>query len=173
MIIRRWTMVIMGALFTIISAFMSNFLIAQNNDAIERFTSSAKELERSIDNTWQNTIFLNQKYDTAVVMMNLTQNKNSKISLQSFVIDTLNETGIDPEKTEFASNQEAFDYLKQEIDLYKRNSLGKINELYYNKLQEEADALSIKNKNMTYANIALLLQLLGLILVLSKDLLRK
>jgi hypothetical protein len=172
--IRRWMMVIIGALLTIASAFMSNYLIAKNNAAIEDFAASAKKLERSIDQTWQNTLFLDQKIDTALVMLNLVdKNKAATTELEYFVNDSLEAVGIKPEKTSFSTNSDAFSFFKNEVKSYKRRSLARINTLYYDKLEEESDALSVKNKNTTYANIALLLQLIGLIFVLAKDLVRK
>ena len=167
-------MVAIGAILTIASAFMSNYLIAKNNDAIERFSSSAKKLERSIDQAWQNTQFLDQKIDTAFVMLGLVEKSNAATpELTSFVNDTLKAVDITPDTTAFTSNEAAFLYFKNQVTSYKKRSLSHINELYYDKLEEESDALAVKNKNTTYANIALLLQLLGLFFVLSKDLLRR
>jgi hypothetical protein len=154
-----------GILMTVASAIITNSLIEQGNLRISSINKEKLTIERRIDSQWQflqeskgkldlaiNVVAVGQKWGKNQVVNNYFYNWFSKIS----------------EDKNILKNQNIESYIKLVDDL-KIKTIEDIDSLYLEKVTLESDISNIAQKGMFLKNLALMLQILGLILVLSRN----
>ena len=162
--IKPWILVLIGVIITIIAALINGFIISENNEIIESLESETANIETNIDHLWNNNLSIERKKDSAYIMA--LQNPNSEL-VHNYIIDTLRLAGSDKILDD---KKNTFNILVNEVNLYQNEIIDRINNLYGEKITKEEQINQIKKINSKFTHIAFFLQIIGLILVLSKDL---
>lgn len=181
--IKPWFLVLVGVLLTVLSALVTHYVVDQNNDKISSINTQISSISNNIDNLWQEVQTLEQKENFTTIITLLAQdldNQQSKV-VHDFVEDTFKNLSANVEvekkieklfplhgKDETIWLRSMFEI----VDFYKKATVEGIDTLYIEKINLEKQKNEISDQNSILANIALFLQIMGLILVLAKDVAR-
>lgn len=158
--------VIIGALLSVVSAIIYDQVIDKTSENIKLLESSIMEKENIIKSIWQNNLAREEKKDTAFLIL-LSSKNDSKI-LRSFIADTLASQGTSTKTIPKESNA-AFSFFISEIERLSQKSNDQINNLYIDKITLQEKTSDLKKHIDKFSNAALFLQIIGLMMVLSKD----
>lgn len=169
--LKPWHLTLSGITLTIAAALMQHLILEDKFAQVEQIESRLLNLDTRIDSLWQQHIEAERKKEFASLsaqFSNIPENP-SQVLIRRYLasINTVgeakNKTGTQQEKsTEETSANEV-------ISQHQTRLLEHIDSLYFERLQQAKAQQPIQREISTTRNIALLLQLLGLILVLSKD----
>jgi len=161
------SLVLVGAALSIISVFIYNQVINKNHDEIKKLESSVIEKDEIIKSIWQNSISLENKKDISLTMLLTNQGERSLVD--KFIKENFKRVGINVENIPQIKN-EAFSFLTKMADNKKEEILERINNLYLEKVVIQEKISDRKRKIDKFSLMALFMQIIGLMLILSKDL---
>lgn len=167
-ILKPWHFVMTGVLMTVISALLSHYVIAKQTDRIEELTSKSQNVEQTIQQLWENARVLESKKDISVVLMSLPDETYTI----NFITYILHDIGEKLENRDSISREDAFLFLREKVLAHKARTVEMINDLYGEKLAFDDEILAIERENTDYNIFALFFQILGLALVVSRDLVK-
>lgn len=161
------SLVLVGATLSIISVFIYNQVINKNHNEIKKLESSIIEKDEIIKGIWQSSISLENKKDISFLM--LLNNKDNRNLIDMLIKENFKRAGVNLEKVP-QIKEDAFKYLTKISDEKKSNFLNRINDLYIEKVALQEIILDHKRKIDKFSLMALFMQIIGLMLILSKDL---
>ena len=161
--IKPWMAAVLGVVLNVVSAGISNNLIDAANKEIAAINREQTEAQQAIDDLWKRIQDSERKKDALMVLRLLGEDHPG---IGSYVERELEPFRIaDPRMGEAAEAPE----IVAVIEVYQRVLRDDLDSAYLGTvgLQERRDAL--ESDISVYRNIALFLQILGLILVLGRD----
>ena len=177
-----WSLVVIGIAFNIVSAVITNYFIDVNNRKIHAIEDEVSSIELRIDSYWQTRQDIERKQEVFVLMLGLggapgvpREGGNEKVvysHVRGFLEDLTEEYGIDKRPLDddgLLSAQNVIEITERA----KRQIIARIDDIYLNEIFLDKQKQPIASRNSTLMSLALFLQLVGLILVLAKDLQRK
>ncbi len=178
--------VVLGVAMTVGSAVLNNLTLAEKASVLTQLSSQIEMLDQKIEQQWQQTKSLEYEEHTGTVILlfgALTKEKSAasepvQLALQRYVEKILLSGQVPKEKAEairamLKQDGSTTDALKQvfdEVDKNRVETVAAINALYTEKLALEQKQAAIQEDIRTFGALALFLQVMGLILVLAKDL---
>lgn len=159
------TVILLGATLSVLSAAIGHFQLKSSHVAIEQKQVSKSKLENEIHDLWQNQQAESQKVDFATVLIGLSALDQGE-SFTGYVSETL---GVSKDQLQGESQENLFQLLKDGMQQGREKSIALINDKYFNVLELEKEISSLNSHNESLGTLILLLQIFGLILVLSKD----
>ncbi|OEE74832.1 hypothetical protein A1OQ_08385 [Enterovibrio norvegicus FF-162] len=166
--IPTWAVVAIGLVLNIVAALMTNFVIdglgEQSASVIETQTNNNQLIQLS----WQQLDALERRRETIMVILAVKPDMGSlplpfsRRLLQSF--NDMSETAVTQHNMPLI-----MDAIDQQQDLLR----NKIDTLYLDNLQLADSQRDLGSKISAYRNLALFLQVLGLALIMARDLSRK
>lgn len=174
---KKLVVISLGALLTVASALLSHVLIKNNLESIESMQTAQSNYEATIDKLWENFQAFHAKIDFAALMVPMARLDNGN-SLLSYTLDVIQQSDMQTYQKQNhikqVKNSEKpeviYQALKQSLQEEKTLTMNVINDEYIKLSVLKDEIIAIKSSNETIAIFALMLQILGLILVLSKDL---
>ena len=172
---KPWVLVTVGVIMNILSALIVHTLVERNMNRMDVLMRQSNSVDLRIDTLWENYRRLErqQAYFTTLL---LSANPGPQLdSAHELVLTALNELierhtlkheSIDTEKVSLAQVQDIH-------AIVQRGLLESIDEIYLERIDVERRRQNIAENNERLRSIALFLQLLGLILVLARDLARR
>lgn len=169
-------LVLVGVLMTVTSAIVSHYFITQYNNQITDIHGEIAHIEVRIEKQWQETQRLERREDFSIVLMLLSNKgtaKNTEIPVEVLrhFRDTLESAGVMIEGNK--DHGTWLEVISKAIASHKKKTIDSINDLYLDVIMFKAEARVLNKRNMSLTSIALFLQIMGLILVLSHDIWRK
>lgn len=170
---------------TTCSAFISHNIIMANSSAIETLMLESQAIDQNIDNAWQGINRLERDGNVAMLMvMDKKGNVDSEALLteiKRYITQLITREGNSKQtrhiKELLADNSTnsaiIFQAIMEFIVETRKDTINSINIKYLEKLSLQEQIETLKQHNSSYANLALFFQVMGLILVLSKDLARR
>lgn len=156
-------MLIIGIIFTIISAIISYYIINNNQVQIDALRKEILQSEDNINQLWKRQQDQQQRYATSIMLYALVSEKGSsdpaKIAADDYINQTMQYYDINHERQNIK-------LLPEKLKAMQTKTIDSINDLYANKLSLESKMMSVQRGIEVYKIIGLFLQLLGLILVL-------
>jgi lipopolysaccharide export LptBFGC system permease protein LptF len=145
---------IFGIIFTVLSIVIFNFVVSKNDMKMTAINGEIRQVENKIERSWSN----NQNRWTAlqnIVLYSQNHSIEDKLLKDVFNIDQ--------------DIQSVFDLIEKE-KILKQNLQNKIDEIYLSKINLQDQLMSLEKKNNQFKNIAILLNIIGLVLILiSKE----
>ncbi|MFT6331918.1 MAG: lipopolysaccharide export LptBFGC system permease protein LptF [Lentimonas sp.] len=145
---------IFGIIFTVLSIVIFNFVVSKNDMKMTAINGEIRQVENKIERSWRN----NQNRWTAlqnIVLYSQNHSIEDKLLKDVFNIDQ--------------DIQSVFDLIEKE-KILKQNLQNKIDEIYLSKINLQDQLMSLEKKNNQFKNIAILLNIIGLVLILiSKE----
>jgi hypothetical protein len=181
LLLSPWLLVVVGIAFNIFSAVITNYFIDINNQEIHAIDDEASSIELRINNYWQSRQDIERKRE--VFLLLLTQRGESKklpkgsnqeivyAYVRMFLTKLIEEYGLDKrlyDDDSLLSAQNVMDITEQS----KQQIIDRIDDIYLDKIFLDKQKQPIASRNSTLMSLALFLQLVGLILVLARDLRR-
>ncbi|MGF1833415.1 hypothetical protein [Photobacterium sanguinicancri] len=170
--IPTWSVVATGLLMNIVSALMTNFHIEGETQAANTLTQQQIRNDKLIALTWQQVEAVDRKREYLLTLLVVSESNGHIISeyLSRFIRDDI-QSWIDEPVEEIS--QDALPIIMDKLVNVQSLQRDKINQLYIENLAL-IDSHAIKAKNISMLkSLALFLQIIGLGLVLARDLNRR
>lgn len=182
-ILKPWFWVLLGAMLTAASALISRYVITENNAAIMLLRQESGRMDEIIRSHWENIGRLEGDGNTALLMAWFASNDKDNLELLQSYTEKMTERYGDKEsrqKLQMAlpeygkqGNGNFYTAIVDFVENSRESSIETINQKYLEKLTLEERITQMEHANARHANIAVFLQIIGLIFVLSKDLARR
>ncbi len=175
-----WVLVIIGILFNILAALITNYFISLNNDKLAQLDEQAQGIDNRINNYWQDRQNIERKME--FILLLLQQKLQQKLSqqevqtqdlfvvqyIENFIQQIIKQYKITPTEHDTLNSQSVIEV----VQLTQEQIVNDIDEIYFDKLTLEKEKRQLSGINSRLMSVALFLQLLGLILILAKDIQR-
>ena len=169
-----WVFVLTGILFNILSAVITHYFIGLNNDAINLIDRDIERQQVLIDSLWQSRVEVERKQEFLILL--LAEPETHAAALDALFHDYLvglrnthSLTGFD------ARIENDGDHLRLLLDISaaaQATIIESINDTYLETLELHDARMPLESDNSRLFSIAIFLQVIGLILVLARDLRR-
>lgn len=167
MVIKPWMVIIAGVTLTVCAALISQYLLEglQAEIAARRQQEGLKE--KLIEETWLNNLSLENKKNTAYLLMERKEGEGILQCISGWA------KGRPQEEREALLKNPTPEALIASLERAQQRGLDKINDVYAQKIILEQEISALEMRAERTGNIAVFLQVMGLILVASKDLVRR
>ena len=161
-------MVLIGITTTIKSALLSQTIIEDNNIVINSLNEEARAIDENIDHLWQHVKEAEQKKDLSITVNTLSQSPQQSRAARAYITSWIDKITA----TTAINNDKSVTDEMLLIDMLKTALIDRINDLYLDQITLDRESEELAEQNRLYKNIALFLQILGLMFVLAKDVFR-
>lgn len=169
-----WVLVITGVVFNILSAVITHYFIGINNQQLNELQQKAAQYDTLIESQWRSKTEIDRNREFLLILLNQSHKDNAS-SIHHYINDqlatTIDQQQLSDTKFNTASTPD-FDTIESISTRAKQKIIAYINDSYLEKLEIENQQMPLKDKNSLLFTISIFLQLTGLILVLSKDIMR-
>ncbi|MFD2176116.1 hypothetical protein [Veronia pacifica] len=171
--IPTWTLVALGLALNILAALMTNFVIDDLGEKAADISEKQSDNGRLIALSWQQIDGLERRREAIITTLSIYDAKDQKLPVA--VSDALlaNLKGGDkvqlPDTLSFSSLEGVMAAINHEQAFLR----DRINQLYATNLDEGDAQKSVSREINLYRNLALFIQILGLGLIMAKDLSRR
>ena len=170
-----WVFVLTGIIFNILSAVITHYFIGLNNDTINDIDRQIQSKEVLIDSLWQTKTEIERKKEFFILL--LAKQPDKTTVTDSIYRDYLQELLENHGLKEFSTrmNRDTGSDLDLLLDLSKaaqKSTIESINDTYFETLELQESKMPLVRNNSRLFSIAIFLQVIGLILVLARDLRR-
>ena len=173
--LKPWLLVSIGVIMNILSALIVHTLVEHNMNQMDKLMRQSQTVDLRIDGLWENYRGLERQqayFTTLLLSANVGSQLNSAHELIRADLDELIEQhGL--ERKLIDRQTVSLQALRDVHATVRRKLLATIDEIYLERINVERERQSIAASNERLSSIALFLQLLGLILVLARDLARR
>lgn len=160
-------LILLGTALTVASALLSRYYVSANQESIQAAKTEAARKEALLNDTWQNVQALERKKDT-IVLLAVASRGGALHQMPELVRAILISTEISLESV-MKESQLSEQGLLKAIEAKKQELIDRVNDVYLEKSMKENEIAALQQRTSYWGDIALFLQILGLILVLSKD----
>ena len=172
---KPWVLVASGVIMNIVSALIVHTFVERNMHQVDDLMQQSSRVDSRIDTLWENYRSLQdqQMYFTTLL---LTANPGDQLEAAQTLVRGALSTLLTRQKLtdqEIAPGPVQVAQLDALISAIQQSLLQQIDAIYLEKLSVEQQRMRITESNERLNSIALFLQLLGLILVLARDLARR
>lgn len=170
-----WVFVLSGIIFNILAAVITHYFIGLNNDQIAVLERDIQNKQVLIDSLWQSRVEVERKQEFFILL--LTSQAESSAIIETYYRDYLdglvNTHGLkefnSPEKRAMTKNIELLIAISSAA---QKTIIESINATYFEILELQEAKMPLEQDNSRLFSIAIFLQVIGLILVLARDLRR-
>lgn len=170
--INKWVFVATGVIFNIAAAVITHYFIGINDQHLSQLEKMSIEQDTLIQSQWRMKTEIDRKQEFLLTLLN--QNKiQPQAETTRFIAQQLNLVLAQQKlNTQQIKPDEAIDFgtINKASKLIQKQIISRINNTYLEKLEIEDRKAPLKERNSTLYSVAIFLQLMGLILVLAKDL---
>lgn len=182
---RPWFWVLLGAIMTAGSALLSHDVVMENDHLIQSLKLRSEQIDQYIDNQWESINRLERDSNIAMLMATRLGEGQLPQGIEKGIktyIRTVVEHGGDPGYTkavhdaldsQTGSPEVIFSKLLAFVEKSRKKTVDTIDQAYLEKIGLQERIQALEQVNTSYSNMALFLQVMGLIFVLSKDLARR
>jgi hypothetical protein len=170
-----WVFVLTGILFNILSAVITHYFIGLNNDAINLIDRDIARKQVLIDSLWQARVEVERKKEFFILLLATPADKpaSSDAIYRDYLRDLIGNHGL----SEFQPrlDNDSGDKLQLLLDISaaaQQTIIESINNTYFESLELRDARMPLERDNSRLYSIAIFLQVIGLILVLARDLRR-
>ena len=174
-VLAPWVFVLTGIAFNILSAVITHYFIGVNNDAINIIDRDINRKQVLIDSLWQSKVEVERKKEFFILLF--AQPGDKSTASEAFYQDYLQETISTFDLTEFEPrmDRDRGNQLGLLLDISaaaQTATIESINNTYFETLELQEARMPLESANSRLLSIAIFLQVIGLILVLARDLRR-
>ncbi len=171
-----WVFVLTGILFNILSAVITHYFIGLNNDEINALDRRINDQQVLIDSLWQSKTEVERKQEFFILLLTGTSMQPERIErfYRRYLERLVDTHDLTPFAERIAQATGADLDLLLEISLAAQQALiESINDTYFKTLELQEAKMPLERANARLFSIAIFLQVVGLILVLARDLRRR
>lgn len=171
-----WVFVLTGIIFNILSAVITHYFIGLNNDAINIIDREIQRKEVLIDSLWQSKNEVERKKEFFILLLSSKHDKPEVVEpiYRDYLKQVLGSYGL----KEFTPRMDRdtgsdLDLLLDLSGAAQKSIIESINNTYFETIELQETKLPLVRDNSRLFSIAIFLQVIGLILVLARDLRRQ
>ena len=164
-----------GIVFNILSAVITHYFIGLNNDAINVIDRDIQNKQVLIDSLWQSKTEVERKQEFFILLLSGKTEKQAvtETYYRDYLKELLNTYALKDFKTRMERDTGSdLDLLLDLSSAAQESVIESINDTYFEVLELQEAKMPIERDNSRLFSIAIFLQVIGLILVLSRDLRR-
>lgn len=166
--LRIWFFIALGVSMMLSAAALQYYSVGMNNRAIEQATMERTKLDALIEQTWQQVQTIERKKEILVLVASAPKTYGSFAPLVSLFL-----SGTAVKASDMPENPGARgEWLVNALDGEEQRMIERINMIYGAQQKESAHILMLKQRNERTGQLALFLQMFGLMLVMLKDIAR-
>ncbi|KXF82376.1 hypothetical protein [Enterovibrio coralii] len=166
--IKTWLIVATGLVLNIVAALMTNFVIDDLGEEVALVAEKQFGNNQLIQLTWQQVDALERRRETLLIVMALKPlDDQVSFDIGTRLLDAFGEMVNTP------LTQQNLPKIMLKIDQQQDLLREKIDSLYLDNLQLAESQRELNSKTSAYRNLALFLQVLGLALIMARDLSRR
>ena len=179
LLLNPWLLVVVGIAFNILSAVITNYFIDINNQEIHALEDKASSIELRINSFWQTRQDIERKRDVFLLLLQSRDdsaasdtNGNKAVVyayVRAFLTKLIEDYGLNGQAFDAGSILSAQNMIEI-TEQAKQEIIARIDDVYLEKIILDKRKQPIASRNSTLMSLALFLQLVGLILVLARDL---
>jgi hypothetical protein len=171
-----WVFVITGIVFNVLSAVITHYFIGLNNDDINIIDREVQNRQVLIDSLWQSKIEVERKKEFFILL--LSNGSDQPATTQNYFRTYLNEVIDNYALTDFRARMDktianGLNLLLDLSNAAQELTIESINATYFEILELHETRMPLERSNFRLFSIAIFLQVIGLILVLARDLRRQ
>lgn len=175
--LQPWVLITIGIMMNIVSAIVTHYFISENNSELHALKQKVSVIESNIESQWQTKNEMERKKEFILLLLNSQESHEIDLEITDYLnqyISSLKRLYLYAETNLIPSDNIIDIELTINITKLAQNKvISDINDKYFEKLELEGTQQPIKDNNAFLYSIAIFMQLIGLILVLSRDLARK
>lgn len=170
--LKPWILITTGIVMNIISAVLTHYFISQNNTELQLIDQQITNIESNIESQWQTKIEMERKKEFILLLLNQHDLTTIKKPIKDYLeqhLTRLQQYSLSkpPLTVDLSINQTI-----RITQLAQKSIIDDINNQYFQKLELESAKKPLQDHNAQLYSLAIFMQLIGLILVLSRDLAR-
>jgi hypothetical protein len=174
-LLKPWVFVLTGVVFNISSAVITHYFIGLNNDRIAEIDRMINNKQVLIDSLWQSKTEIERKKEFFILYYGQAGKSPMAALVDRYYQDYLHKITGSYELKELEAEIENhaagdLDFLLEFSAATETFIIESINDSYFEKLDLEATRSPIEQRNSQLFSIAIFLQVIGLILILARDL---
>jgi len=171
-----WVFVLTGIIFNILAAVITHYFIGLNNDEINIIDHEIQRKEVLIDSLWQSKNEIERKQEFFILLLSSEPAKPDVV--ETIYRDYLKEVMSSYGLKEFTPRMDRdsggdLDLLLDLSSAAQKSIIESINNTYFETLELQETKMPLVRDNSRLFSIAIFLQVIGLILVLARDLRRQ
>jgi len=171
-----WVFVLTGIVFNILSAVITHYFIGLNNDQISVLERDIQNKQVLIDSLWQSRVEVERKQEFFILL--LSNQSDSPANIESYYQEYLDGLVNVHDLKEFVAREKQamitdIDLLLTISSAAQKSIVESINATYFETLELQEAKMPLEQDNSRLFSIAIFLQVIGLILVLARDLRRQ
>ena len=170
-----WVFVLTGILFNILSAVITHYFIGLNNDEINAIDRQINSKQVLIDSLWQSKTEVERKQEFFILLLS-DKPANPELAeryYHDYLENVLSTHGLnDFEQRMHEQSGTDLELLLDMSRAAQQNIIKDINDTYFETLELQESKVPLERANSRLFSIAIFLQVIGLILVLARDLRR-
>jgi len=167
-----WVLVAIGVVMNIGSALIVHTFVERNMSRIDALLQQSSTVDGRIDTLWRNYRKLEQQQEYFTLLL-LSANPGAQLDAANTLISQAVQELIQRHDLKLSLETVQVDRLQGIIRPIQQGLLDNIDAIYLEKINIEKQRTQLAERNQRLNSIALFLQLLGLILVLARDLARR
>jgi hypothetical protein len=175
--LQPWILITIGILMNIVSAIVTHYFISQNNAELNIIEQRITAIESNIESQWQTKNEIERKKEFIFLLLNNQESHEINLEITDYLnhyLSSLKRLYLYEETDlNLSGNIIDIDSTIQITKLAQEKVINDINDQYFEKLELESTQQPFKDNNAILYSIAIFMQLIGLILVLSRDLARQ
>lgn len=164
-----------GIVFNILSAVITHYFIGLNNDTINVIDRDIQNKQVLIDSLWQSKTEVERKQEFFILLLSGKSEKQAvtETYYRDYLKELLNTYALKDFKTRMERDTGSdLDLLLDLSSAAQESVIESINDTYFEVLELQEAKMPLERDNSRLFSIAIFLQVIGLILVLSRDLRR-
>ena len=171
-----WVFVTTGIIFNILSAVITHYFIGLNNEKITDIDRNINNKQVLIESLWQSKTEVERKKEFFIVLLTMEANNQSEHAdlidryYQDYVLETAKTHHLSGFENRPGLNMRDPELLLQLSESAQTSIIESINNTYFERIELEEGKTPIEKNNARLFSIAIFLQVIGLILVLARDL---
>lgn len=171
-----WVFVATGIIFNILSAVITHYFIGLNNGKITEIDRNINNKQVLIDSLWQSKTEVERKKEFFIVLLAMEANNLSTHAdlidryYQNYMLETTKTYHLPGFENRQGLNKSDPELLLQLSESAQTSIIESINNTYFELIELEEGKTPLEKNNARLFSIAIFLQVIGLILVLARDL---
>jgi len=170
-----WVLVSTGVVFNVLSALISRYFIGLNNDQINIINREIQQKQVLLDSLWQSRIEEDRKKEFFIPLLadKPAATEVTESYYREYLAEVQNAYDLEDFTTRLQQPAEVNLQLLLDLsDAAQQSIIESINNTYLETLDRQERKLPLEGDNSRLFSIAIFLQVIGLILVLARDLRR-
>ncbi|ODN44019.1 hypothetical protein BGC07_06440 [Piscirickettsia litoralis] len=165
-------MILLGLMMTLVSILLEQFVVVNMDQELAQKRGKVTELNYVIEQKWLNSQAQAQRALLSELVILLSGVERPNLGLKEYLKQLIEDLRFKGQLPQTQTMSQYNQLLKKVLGEYRESSLDFINDRYLQRVNLEKEIVALQMSQSRWKKVALLLQVLGLILILSREIFR-